>query len=879
MPTFPTASQAFNGSPAAPGYRPKKTDIVRVLEQMQMIASVQVLKGFVDLVASLPSSGNTTGDHYSVMANGALNGIYRWSGSAWVKISALPPTATSDEYALIAQEWAEASQLSAAAALISQQLAEAAAAAGADPIAATAAAIAAANAAAAADGYAGEAEEAAIDSAQSATASQTAAGIAEVFADAAQDAVSYEYLVDEEADLASVSPSPTSGDRAFVRDTEHVWQYDGTDWNDMGIGPSGLKASKIALAQLDTNLNEKVRSVDSTGELANAGVILAFMDRVTGKIAAWFDRNGTLHANLHNGYRRLPTSPMDYVPMWGCLINGQFYGVSKEGEFIGKIDRAFFQAGIAPDCFGPDLDWSFVFAGKSGVPSIAYRHQGGIVDMGRARAPVVGTEWLNSGGTQVAPLSVGAFECVVAYFHDGERRVLTPPSEGLHYRAPELAYGGVSARCYRSDGKIVAVSIERPGFVVEDDPDVAWALVGDGQSLAEGSGGGTGAEWPFRTVQWPDHLLTVQNTILPGDIRTGRDATTYTFRIDPATIGGLTTIKPQIGVSTAHGLTPIETMACQLQDDIVRYIGRPQRFIIWTGGFGGTSITNLTTGTENDLNQRDVLQAAYDACQERGWRLNLAVVRWAHGETDAPMVSTDYADATDDYRVDFNTFAMGVTGQTNTPVWILSQPSSFAEIIDDEETKVSIIGMIKMMEDNPDDVVVTGPGYSDLEYYNTDHVHFNNFGYLAQGEADAMIMRSKVWGGAEDNPLYAISAEISGAVITITWSEPIEEADDIPAVDNLGVEVSDGPGTFLTVVSHIISGSESTLTLSASVDPGDVPDLLVQIGMTGQSWPTRLAENVPRTNIRTVREAYHSYRTGVVRHRHALHQRIPVSLA
>jgi hypothetical protein len=156
-------------------------------------------------------------------------------------------------------------------------------------------------------------------------------------------------------------------------------------------------------------------------------------------------------------------------------------------------------------------------------------------------------------------------------------------------------------------------------------------------------------------------------------------------------------------------------------------------------------------------------------------------------------------------------------------------------------------------------------------------MHMTNAGYLAQGEADAPILRAAIWGGAQDRPLYAVSAVISGAVITVTWSEPVEIADDMPARPNLGVEVSNGTDSFLTIVSHTLAGATSTITLSAPVAPGDVPNLRVQIGMTGQSYPTRLPENVPTTNIRTVRTAYRAYATGILRHRHALHQRLSVT--
>ena len=107
MPTFPTPRDAYFGNPATPGHQPDKLDIVRILEQMQAIASTEMLVGFVDAIADLPSSGNTSGDKYAVMDVEPDGGIYNWTGTAWAKISGLPVTLTIDEFAVLARAWAQ----------------------------------------------------------------------------------------------------------------------------------------------------------------------------------------------------------------------------------------------------------------------------------------------------------------------------------------------------------------------------------------------------------------------------------------------------------------------------------------------------------------------------------------------------------------------------------------------------------------------------------------------------------------------------------------------------------------------------------------------------------------------------------------------------
>lgn len=104
MPTFPTPRSAYYGNPATPGHQPDKADLVRLIEQTQTVATTQMLTGFVGAFGSLPTSSNTTGDTYAVMTADSDGGVYEWSGSAWVKISALPVTLTVDEFAIAAAE-------------------------------------------------------------------------------------------------------------------------------------------------------------------------------------------------------------------------------------------------------------------------------------------------------------------------------------------------------------------------------------------------------------------------------------------------------------------------------------------------------------------------------------------------------------------------------------------------------------------------------------------------------------------------------------------------------------------------------------------------------------------------------------------------------
>jgi len=106
--TFPTARTALQGNPPTPGYSPRKADLVNVLEQMQAIAAVQVLRDFHGALEDLPTGGNETGDKRAVLAPEAEGGgVYRWDGATWDLVSALPVVLTQSLSAELAQAWAE----------------------------------------------------------------------------------------------------------------------------------------------------------------------------------------------------------------------------------------------------------------------------------------------------------------------------------------------------------------------------------------------------------------------------------------------------------------------------------------------------------------------------------------------------------------------------------------------------------------------------------------------------------------------------------------------------------------------------------------------------------------------------------------------------
>ena len=112
----------------------------------------------------------------------------------------------------------------------------------------SAAAAAGSSGAAAGSAVAAEAAEAGAETAQA--LAEAARDAAETAAGAAEDAVQYDYLVADGTALAALT-GMTTGQRAFVRATEHIWAYSGSAWVDMGLGPTAGKADQAAVDALN----------------------------------------------------------------------------------------------------------------------------------------------------------------------------------------------------------------------------------------------------------------------------------------------------------------------------------------------------------------------------------------------------------------------------------------------------------------------------------------------------------------------------------------------------------------------------------------------------------------------------------------------------
>ncbi len=568
------------------------------------------------------------------------------------------------------------------------------------------------------------------------------------------------------------------------------------------------------------------------------------------------------------------------APLLGVVdAAGAFAGIDGAGGLHGDLEPAFSRMGKRP--VSPSLpDAAFVVADGDGYAIHGVGRDGAPYDMRAATTPRVVTEWMLSDGTRVAPFTASSRELIVAYMPTGERRIVTPFGDH-HWRVPEIAYFGRSVRAWRvpdsgGAGEWRAVTIDGDGFNLPDDPDVLHVIYGDGQSLAQGSGGGSDYIW--RGSCFPDHTLTIDNAIVPGDIRLGRDATTYTNALDPDTLGDFVPIRPQQGVSTAHNFTMLEAFLIALQARIVRKLGRPQRLCGFVMGFGGTQIVNLGVGSQNEANLHIALTHIAAKAAARGWRMSVVGCYWAHGESDATTATATYKSSVLAYRAATQAFLLGLTGQTAPVKWLLSQASSTAEAADDELTKVAILAFPEMMRDDPTVFRVAGPHYPfQSQYVSGDYVHFLNQGYLRIGEHTAWACGRWLFGDDDPLPVYPLSAVASGSTITVTWSRPIEvDASHVPARTFWGIEVSTGANAFATVTGHVVNNGSAVSTVTLAAPLGSLTDARLQVGMAAQATP-RDAVSVPGTNLRATAVIGRSDYDDAPYYAFALHDRIAIT--
>lgn len=157
---------------------------------------------------------------------------------------------------------------------------------------------------------------------------EDAADRAELARDAAEDSVQYDYLVDDNAALNAIV-GMTSGERAFVRSTEHVWRYDGAAWVDDGLAPTALKEDKLVVEKRAGEIYATALSVADQNSL--------FWDVQAVFEQGGFDAGGAENTSA-NDLRTRTVIPVKAGDVFISDAAGQWYMrlclYDEEGEFI-----------------------------------------------------------------------------------------------------------------------------------------------------------------------------------------------------------------------------------------------------------------------------------------------------------------------------------------------------------------------------------------------------------------------------------------------------------------------------------------------------------------------------------------------------------------
>lgn len=89
----------------------------------------------------------------------------------------------------------------------------------------------------------------------------------------------YDYYIDDATALSALT-GMSSGERAFQRDNEHIYEYNGSSWDDLGEAPT---APKLEIEDLtdDTNINRQKLDDAQSGRYGDGAIV---KDAVSGKV-------------------------------------------------------------------------------------------------------------------------------------------------------------------------------------------------------------------------------------------------------------------------------------------------------------------------------------------------------------------------------------------------------------------------------------------------------------------------------------------------------------------------------------------------------------------------------------------------------------------
>lgn len=219
-----------------------------------------------------------------------------------------------------------------------------------------------------------------------------------------------------------------------------------------------------------------------------------------------------------------------------------------------------------------------------------------------------------------------------------------------------------------------------------------------------------------------------------------------------------------------------------------------QRWFASYAGFPGIGIAGLGTGSTWYPNFTYHVETAKARMAAIGFRLNVPVVTWDHGETDQSdgMTEATYYAAANALFTDAGDDIMEITGQTFRPHWLVTVPPYHIKT-----SSGPTDAMIRLARER-DDVHFVVPGYR-IPYVN--NVHLSNVGQQLKGayyaRAADQLMRGFKPDCVEWLGSYAVGSKVSvtaRAPTALGW-----DAGETPAVADYGIVYDDSDGDPLTL--------------------------------------------------------------------------------
>lgn len=228
----------------------------------------------------------------------------------------------------------------------------------------------------------------------------------------------------------------------------------------------------------------------------------------------------------------------------------------------------------------------------------------------------------------------------------------------------------------------------------------------------------------------------------------------------------------------------------------------------------GAMLTQINRGTIPYSNLMTQVRGAQTvAWGTKRFSQNVPAVCWVHGETDTGQNIDPEFYRTNSYTLygQMHSDFSGVTGQTNVPLWLMTQTASSSY---GNRTNSYIAYAQYGLTSQDSRIKLVCPTY--IFETIADGVHLTTDGYKYLGEYFGKVLAMENW-GSDWLPLRPTNIQASGSSVTITWHVPVPplvwDTNRVAHIDNYGFSLLDGT---ITSTPQIVGSNQVTFNYSGS---------------------------------------------------------------